>query len=207
MAFERLDALHADLVHMLARARQGSLLRSGIQVVLAGAPNVGKSSLLNRLTGDDRAIVTETAGTTRDVLRESINIEGIPLHIIDTAGLRDTDDIVERIGIARTWKEIERADVILRLVDARVGITSEDHAIDSRLPSDVPVIWVFNKVDLVPTAEPVPGDSRSIHLSALTGEGLDLLRSALLKLAGWEGRNEDSILARERHLEALKSAL
>ncbi|MDB5815590.1 MAG: tRNA modification GTPase [Rhodocyclales bacterium] len=207
-AFTRLDSLHVDLTHLLTRARQGSLLRAGLQVVLAGSPNVGKSSLLNRLTGDDRAIVTEIAGTTRDVLRESINVEGIPLHIIDTAGLRDTDDVVEQLGIARSWKEIERADVILRLADARVGVTAEDHAIDSRLPAGVPVIWVFNKMDL---AASTPGEEASeefvVYLSALTGEGVDSLRSVLLKIAGWDGHAEDTILARERHLEALKSAL
>jgi tRNA modification GTPase len=207
-AFARLDSLHEDLTHLLVRARQGSLLRAGLQVVLAGSPNVGKSSLLNRLTGDDRAIVTEVAGTTRDVLRESINVEGIPLHIIDTAGLRDTSDVVEQMGIARSWKEIERADVILRLADSRVGVTSEDHAIDSRLPAGVPVIWVFNKIDLVATT-PLEEVGREfvVHLSALTGEGVDALRGMLLKIAGWEGHSEDAILARERHLEALKSAL
>ncbi|MDB5799739.1 MAG: tRNA modification GTPase [Rhodocyclales bacterium] len=206
-AFARLDALQSDLVSLLARARQGSLLRTGLQVVLAGQPNVGKSSLLNRLTGDERAIVTEIAGTTRDVLRESIHIEGIPLHIIDTAGLRETHDAVERMGIERTWKEIERADVILRLVDARVGITADDHAIDARLPSGVPVIWIFNKSDLIGFTPPALPDESAIHLSALTGDGIDTLRAALLRIAGWEGRNEDAILARERHLHALRAAL
>lgn len=206
-AFGRLEALQSELVNLLARARQGSLLRSGLQVVLAGQPNVGKSSLLNRLTGDERAIVTELAGTTRDVLRESIQVEGIPLHIIDTAGLRDTEDVVERMGIARTWKEIERADVILRLVDARTGITAEDHAIDSRLPANVPVIWVFNKSDLVEPEAEVATQELVIYLSAKTGQGIDLLRAALLRIAGWEGRGEDAILARERHLIALAAAL
>lgn len=206
-AFARLDALYNDLANLLARARQGSILRSGLQVVLAGQPNVGKSSLLNRLTGDERAIVTETPGTTRDVLRESIQVEGIPLHIIDTAGLRDTVDTVEQMGIARTWKEIERADVILRLVDVRAGITEEDHVIDARLPAGVPVIWVFNKSDLVVLPSDNANEPSTIHVSALTGEGIDLLRAALLRIAGWEGRGEDVILARERHLHALNAAL
>ncbi|MEC5385051.1 tRNA uridine-5-carboxymethylaminomethyl(34) synthesis GTPase MnmE [Uliginosibacterium sp. H3] len=206
-AFVRLDALHAEVSAMLGRAQQGSLLRNGLQVVLAGQPNVGKSSLLNQLAGDDRAIVTDVAGTTRDVLRESIQVEGIPLHIIDTAGLRDTEDAVERIGIARTWKEIERADVVLRLVDARVGITAEDHEIDGRLPVGVPVIWVFNKSDLSATpAHEEPARESAIYLSAKTGVGIDLLRAALLRIAGWEGRAEDVILARERHLSALRTA-
>ncbi|HSD37376.1 MAG TPA: tRNA uridine-5-carboxymethylaminomethyl(34) synthesis GTPase MnmE [Rhodocyclaceae bacterium] len=206
-AFVRLDALHAEVSLMLGRAQQGSLLRNGLRVVLAGQPNVGKSSLLNRLTGDERAIVTEIPGTTRDVLRESIQVEGIPLHIIDTAGLRDTEDAVERLGIARTWKEIERADVVLRLVDARVGITPDDHEIDGRLPAAVPVIWVFNKSDLAatPAHEELARESQ-IYLSAKTGSGVDLLRSALLRIAGWEGRAEDVILARERHLAALRKA-
>ena len=207
-AFERLDVLKGNLDALLAQAKQGSLLRTGLHVVLAGQPNVGKSSLLNRLSGEDRAIVTEVAGTTRDVLRETIQIEGIPLHIIDTAGLRDTEDHVEKIGIARTWKEIERADLILRLVDARVGITPSDHEIDSRLPSGVPVIWVFNKIDL---AEAGAGRSESaggmeIRLSALNGVGIELLRSELLRVAGWEAHGEQVFLARERHLEALREA-
>ncbi|WP_341676970.1 tRNA uridine-5-carboxymethylaminomethyl(34) synthesis GTPase MnmE [Niveibacterium sp. SC-1] len=207
-AFERLDVLGNDLDALLAQAKQGSLLRSGLQVVLAGQPNVGKSSLLNQLSGQDRAIVTEVAGTTRDVLREMIQIEGIPLHIIDTAGLRETEDTVERIGIARSWQEIERADVVLRLVDARVGITAEDHAIDARLPEGVPVIWVFNKIDLA------SGQARTervesvvqVHLSAQTGEGVSLLREELLRIAGWEAHGEEVFLARERHLEALREA-
>ena len=125
-AFERIEVVAAELRAILDRARQGSLLRNGLHVVLVGQPNVGKSSLLNRLAGEERAIVTDIAGTTRDALRETIQIEGIPLHIIDTAGLRDTTDEVERIGIARTWQEIERADVVVRLVDVRAGLTDAD---------------------------------------------------------------------------------
>ncbi|MCL2657847.1 MAG: tRNA uridine-5-carboxymethylaminomethyl(34) synthesis GTPase MnmE [Betaproteobacteria bacterium] len=207
-AFEHLESLLKSLEKLLKQSKQGSLLRTGLHVVLAGQPNVGKSSLLNCLSGEDRAIVTEVAGTTRDVLRETIQIEGIPLHIIDTAGLRDTEDTIERIGIARTWKEIERADLILRLVDARVGVSAEDHAIDSRLPSDVPVLWVFNKIDLVGMqAGKVESDTGTwIRLSALSGNGVDLLRSELLRVAGWEAHGEEIFLARERHLEALREA-
>lgn len=208
-AFGRLDRLVAELESMLDRARQGSLLRNGVHVVLAGQPNVGKSSLMNQLAGSDRAIVTEVAGTTRDVLRETIQIEGIPLHIIDTAGLRSTEDTVEKIGIARSWKEIEQADVILRLVDARVGISEHDHEIDAALPSGVPVLWVFNKCDLVQHAAGLGEveSQASIHLSALTGEGLDVLRQELLRIAGWHAHGDDVILARERHLLALRRAL
>ncbi len=207
-AMPRLEALRAELDGILSKARQGSLLRSGLHVVLAGQPNVGKSSLLNQLSGDDRAIVTDVAGTTRDVLRETIQIEGIPLHIIDTAGLRDTDDAVEKIGIARTWKEIAKADVILRLVEAASGITEADHEIDSALPEGVPVIWVFNKIDMVgadPRVEPY-GEAKAVWLSAASGQGVDLLRDLLLEVAGWEVHGEDVYLARERHLQALNAA-
>ncbi|GAB2893276.1 tRNA uridine-5-carboxymethylaminomethyl(34) synthesis GTPase MnmE [Uliginosibacterium flavum] len=207
-AIPRLEALRTDLQQILRRAKQGSLLRRGLQVVLAGQPNVGKSSLLNQLSGEDRAIVTEVAGTTRDVLKEAIQIEGIPLHIIDTAGLRETDDLVERLGIARTWGEIEKADVVVRMVDAATGITAADHEIDARLPVGVPVIWVFNKIDLqgeLPRREELTGGF-GVWLSAQTGIGVDLLRTALLGIAGWESHDEDVFLARERHLVALREA-
>lgn len=208
-AIPRMQHLQLDLADILRRAQQGSLLRRGLQVVLAGQPNVGKSSLLNQLSGEDRAIVTDVAGTTRDVLREAIQIEGIPLHIIDTAGLRNTDDKVEKIGIARTWDEINQADVIVRMVDATTGITPEDHLIDARLPDGIPVVWVFNKVDLsaeVARQEILADDGVGVWLSAQTGSGIDFLRAALLKIAGWEAHDEDVFLARERHLEALREA-
>lgn len=207
-AVPRLHALDDELARILARAKQGSLLRRGLQVVLAGQPNVGKSSLLNQLSGEDRAIVTEIAGTTRDLLREAIQIEGIPLHIIDTAGLRDTDDVVEKIGIERSWQAIANADLVLRMVDARWGISAEDHAIDARLPAGVPVVWVFNKVDLCgqDVRAEVSGDNTRLWISARTGSGMDLLRHTLLRIAGWESHGEDVFLARERHLEALRAA-
>lgn len=207
-AIPRLHALGESLDSILARAKQGSLLRRGLQVVLAGQPNVGKSSLLNQLSGEDRAIVTDVAGTTRDVLREAIQIEGIPLHIIDTAGLRETDDVVEKLGIERSWREISGADVVLRMVDAAVGITAEDHEIDARLPEGVPVIWVFNKIDragVSSRSEEVEG-GQAVWVSAKQGDGMGLLRQALLSIAGWEAHGEDVYLARERHLEALREA-
>jgi len=145
----RMARLNAAVAGLRERAKQGSLLRTGLQVVIAGQPNVGKSSLLNRLAGDERAIVTEVAGTTRDALRETIQIEGIPLHIIDTAGLRETADVVERIGIERSWKEIARADLIVQVVDARTGTTEEDVAISARFPAELPRLVVENKCDLV----------------------------------------------------------
>ena len=207
-ALPRLDAIRAQVEELLDRARQGALLRSGLNVVLVGEPNVGKSSLLNQLAGEDRAIVTEIAGTTRDALRETIQIEGIPLHIIDTAGLRETVDTVERIGIERTWREIERADVILRLVDAVQGEPSDDD-IDRRLPPSVRRITVVNKIDLVGLAagrSEVAGRIR-LQVSARSGEGVELVRQELLRIAGWHAHGEDVILARERHLTALRKAL
>ena len=208
-AVQRLEGVAAELAAILDRAAQGSLMRNGLHVVLVGQPNVGKSSLLNRLAGIDRAIVTDIAGTTRDALRETIQIEGIPLHITDTAGLRDTTDEVEKIGIARTWQEIERADVIVRLVDVRAGLTDADAAIDARLPSGVERITVFNKLDLAGgEARRTEADGAiSLYLSAKAGLGVDLLRAELLRVAGWHRHGEDVILARERHLIALREAL
>jgi len=207
----RLERLTVELSALRGRARQGSLLRTGLTVVLAGLPNVGKSSLLNRLAGEERAIVTEVAGTTRDALRETIQVEGIPLHIIDTAGLRETDDPVERIGIERSWREIGRADVVLQIVDARGGVTPADRAVAVRLPHGVERIVVENKSDLAhhPAArffDREHGKQVHLRLSAKTGEGMALLHDELLRVAGWQGHGEDVILARERHLAALAEA-
>jgi tRNA modification GTPase len=205
---ERLVRLRSELANLRARAKQGSLLRSGLTVVLAGLPNVGKSSLLNRLAGEERAIVTEIAGTTRDALRETIQVDGIPLHIVDTAGLRDTDDAVERIGVERSWREIDRADVVLQMVDARSGVLAADRAIEARLPAGVERLVVENKVDLAHEAAGRFETAGRVHLrlSARTGEGIELLQNELLRVAGWQGHGEDSILARERHLSALTLA-
>ena len=210
-AFDRLQRLEAKLAQIFDRAGQGKLLQSGLHVVLAGQPNVGKSSLLNRLAGDDLAIVTPIAGTTRDALRSTIQIEGIPLHIIDTAGLRDTDDIVEKIGIERSWQEIERADVVLLLVDAREGITDADREILGKLPSRLQRITVYNKIDLAGCSaerhdeHDAHGDAIAISLSAKAGLGIELLRAELLRIAGWH-HAEDVFIARERHLRALALA-
>jgi tRNA modification GTPase len=184
------------------------VLRTGLHVVLAGLPNVGKSSLLNRLAGEERAIVTDIAGTTRDALRETIQVEGIPLHVIDTAGLRETGDAVERIGIDRTWREIERADVVLQIVDARSGVTPADRAIAARLPAGIERIVVENKCDLAGAAPERFATDGQVHLrlSAKTGAGIGLLHDELLRVAGWAGHGEDVLLARERHLEALRVA-
>ena len=203
-AFGRLDRLQTRLSTVLDRAQQGRLLQGGLHVVIAGQPNVGKSSLLNRLAGDELAIVTPIAGTTRDVVRGSLQIEGIPLHVIDTAGLRETDDEVERIGIARTWREIERADVIILLVDARNGVSDADREIIARLPPNPTHITVHNKADLagLPAERRENAEGTTISLSAKCGDGVDLLRQELLRVAGWHPA-EDVFIARERHLRAL----
>lgn len=208
-AATQLAHLTQEVGSLLTAARQGSLLRNGLHVVLAGQPNVGKSSLLNRLTGEERAIVTDVPGTTRDALRETIQIHGIPLHVVDTAGLRETDDAVERIGIDRSWREIERADAVLLMVDARSGLTPADRAIAARLPSGIEQLVVYNKCDLTTHAagrEQHP-DHVGVWLSARTGEGMAALEQELLRVAGWQAGCEDVILARERHLSALETAL
>jgi tRNA modification GTPase len=207
----KLARIRERLAHVLSEARQGALLREGLSVVLAGQPNVGKSSLLNALAGAELAIVTPIAGTTRDKVAQTIQIEGIPLHVIDTAGLRDTEDEVEKIGIARTWNEIERADVVLHLLDARIGMTVEDTTIAGRFPSGVPVVRVLNKTDLTalaPAVTPLDADLElsEVRLSAKRGDGVALLREELLRIAGWQAGTESVYLARERHLIALRAA-
>lgn len=204
-AYGQLDRLQTTLAGIQAKARQGALLRQGLNVVLIGQPNVGKSSLLNRLAGYEAAIVTEIAGTTRDTLREAIQIEGVPIHITDTAGLRDTEDPVESMGIARTWAAVEQADVALLLVDASHGVSEREAAILQRLP-DIPLLTVHNKIDLSGEGARRSEDGREIWLSAKHGQGMALLTQRLLELAGWQGAGEDIYMARSRHLEALREA-
>ncbi|UDG83382.1 tRNA modification GTPase MnmE [Candidatus Vallotia lariciata] len=191
-------------------AKQGALLREGVSIVLAGQPNVGKSSLLNALAGAEVAIVTPIAGTTRDKVTHTIQIEGIPLHIIDTAGLRDTQDEVERLGIAQAWSEIKRAEIVLHLLDARNKISKEDYEIAQHFPVGVPVVRIFNKIDLAGiqpnVRDSVDGATREISLSARTSIGVDLLRAELLRIVGWQTCQESLYLARERHLRALNAA-
>lgn len=203
---ERVARLLEALARLADQAGQGRLLRDGMQVVLAGRPNVGKSSLLNCLAGEERAIVSAVAGTTRDVLRESIHINGVPLHLVDTAGVRVTEDEVEALGVARSWKEIHRADAVLLLLDAAEGWTEADEAVFAGLPAGVPVVVVWNKLDL-PGARaagaPAAGIARELRISARTGQGLEAVKDALLSLAGWHTGNEGVFLARERHVQAL----
>ncbi|MEI2416574.1 tRNA uridine-5-carboxymethylaminomethyl(34) synthesis GTPase MnmE [Orrella sp. JC864] len=203
-ARETLDGLRQTLDVLLAHTRQGAVLREGLHVVLAGEPNVGKSSLLNALAGEEVAIVTDIAGTTRDKVVQQIHIEGVPLHIVDTAGLRETEDTVERLGIARSWSEIERADVIVHLQDATQPNSVLDAAIAARRNPSTPVLAVWNKSDLL--AEWPGMQTGRIAVSAKTGRGLDELRVELLRLAGWTPGGESPWLARQRHVLALQEA-
>ncbi|MCZ8220361.1 MAG: tRNA uridine-5-carboxymethylaminomethyl(34) synthesis GTPase MnmE [Acidovorax sp.] len=216
----QLSNLQQTLASVMQRARQGALLREGIKVVIAGQPNAGKSSLLNALAGAELAIVTPIAGTTRDKVQQTIQIEGVPLHIIDTAGLRDSEDEVERIGIARAWDEIAGADAVLFLhdlsrQDAIEYIAAEAdiaRALVQKLPQTIQVIDVWNKLDRAPAAViPTAGGAGSadtrpgVWLSARTGEGLDGLRRILLEVAGWQSAPEGLYIARARHIEALRA--
>jgi len=251
----RLAAICTALDALFAQARRGALLREGLNVVLLGEPNVGKSSLLNALAGAEIAIVTDVPGTTRDRIAQAIQIEGVPLNLIDTAGLRETGDVVERLGIERTWSEARGADVVVHLLDARMsgagavaaaGAQTIERELERRLERPVPIVRVYNKIDLagvgarrervdgegaspvVPAAgRPGPIDASaetgvmpatdetagsdlplagSVWLSARTGDGLGLLRTLLLELAGWQEGGESTFIARERHLEALRAA-
>jgi len=204
----RLDALRQKLAAVQDAAQQGSLLREGMTVVLAGQPNAGKSSLLNALAGRDSAIVTDIPGTTRDVLREQISIDGMPLHIIDTAGLRDSSDAIEQEGIRRAWAEIERADRVLLLVDDNLGVGRVEQDILARLPPRLPVSFVHNKIDLSGRAVAITQevDETHIYLSARLGDGLDVLRDHLKQSMGFQAAAEGVFSARRRHLDALNQA-
>jgi tRNA modification GTPase len=194
------------LATIFSKAKQGAILRDGILVVLIGQPNVGKSSLLNALAGEEVAIVTPIAGTTRDAIKSAIQINGVPLHIIDTAGLRETDDEVEKIGIARTYRATESAHIALFLVDSSHGIGDEELSILKSLPQEITKIWVHNKIDLTHENPEIINKSEEIHifLSAKTGLGLDLLKQQLLTKVGYQHNSEGVFMARARHLEALK---
>ena len=206
-AMGQLASLKSQLGAVQQRARQGALLREGIKVVIAGQPNAGKSSLLNALAGAELAIVSSVAGTTRDVVSQTIQIHGVPLHVVDTAGLRDSIDEVEQIGIARAWGQIEDADAVLFLHDlTRTPVpdyaeadTEISRVLATKLPASVPVIDVWSKLDAVPSMLASSG----ISISARTGFGIEMLRSRLLEVAGWQSVPEGVYLARARHVQAL----
>ena len=206
---QQIEDIMQNFAAIIQEAKQGVLLRDGMRVVLVGQPNTGKSSLLNALAGRDSAIVTEIAGTTRDVLKEEIQIDGLPLHIIDTAGLRESTDKVEQEGIRRAWLEIEQADRILVLVDDREGITRSDTDILQKLPVQLPITVIHNKIDLTAQSPELIVEKGQTHikLSAKKDYGLDILRSHLQQTMGYEKTNESTFLARRRHLDALDRAL
>ncbi len=199
----RLDNIKQQLQDIFNKAKQGSLLREGMQLVIVGQPNAGKSSLLNALSGNESAIVTEVAGTTRDVLRETINLDGMPLHIIDTAGLRDSNDPVEKIGIERAWKEVEKADLILLLIDDNDKNTEANQAILKQLPSHLPIFQVHNKIDL--SGKKSGKRKGKIYISAKQHIGIELLKEHLKHYMGYQSEKEDSFIARRRHLQALEA--
>lgn len=207
-AHGQLSKLQQSLQTVLQRARQGALLREGIKVVIAGQPNAGKSSLLNALAGAELAIVTPVAGTTRDKVQQTVQIEGVPVHVVDTAGLRDSEDEIEKIGIARAWDAIETADAVLFLHDLTrrdaIDYIADDaviaEALAQKLPPSVPIIDIWNKADAVAALSANGG----LTLSAKTGAGLDVLRHKLLEVAGWQSAPEGVYIARERHLQALR---
>ena len=209
----RIQNLVNQLSDIEAGAQQGSLLREGLRLVIAGKPNAGKSSLLNRLADRESAIVTPIPGTTRDVLREHIQIAGLPIHLLDTAGLRETHDLVEQEGVRRAWREMETADRILLLIDAVTGIGEEEIAILHQLNPTTPLTILRNKIDLNQQA---PGRDKDyfyqqrridvLNISAKTGDGIEVLRSYLLETAGYQQQTEGSFLARRRHLDALHRA-
>jgi tRNA modification GTPase len=230
----QLLTLQQTSAELLNKTQQGALLREGIKVVIAGQPNAGKSSLLNALAGAELAIVTPIAGTTRDKVQQTIQIDGVPLHIIDTAGLRDSLDEVERIGIARTWDEIQGADAVIHLHDLAATLhpdtAAQNMAADAllaqtiglKVSKNIPVVQVWNKVDAVATdvALQTQGGvlskaateqaaaqqtSDSIAISAKTGQGIAQLRKKLLDIAGWQSAPEGVFIARERHVQALKT--
>ena len=207
-AREKLHRLQDGVSALLRKAEQGRILRDGAKVVLIGQPNVGKSSLLNRLAEEEVAIVTEIPGTTRDPLRHELAIEGVPVHVVDTAGLHEATDTVEKIGISRAWLEIERADLALLIVDAGNGVAQPDADILAKLPEKLSTIKVMNKIDLLSIAprENLGQGGTEIWLSAKSGDGVDLLRAAILRCIGWQPTAEGPFIARERHLRALRDA-
>jgi len=212
---DRLDNIVSKLEKVIEQARQGSILKEGLTVVIAGEPNAGKSSLLNKLAGQSRAIVTEIAGTTRDTLKEHISIDGMPLHIIDTAGLRASEDLVEIEGMKRTWQEIRRADLVILVVDATASNDLESSdlwtSLHQEIGTDKTLFIVYNKTDLsgdTPRLDLASAhNATAIYMSALTGNGIEFLKDALKNFAGYNTTEEGGFIARRRHLDALKNSL
>jgi tRNA modification GTPase len=204
----KLAQIRADLDTLLAEARQGAVLREGLTVVLVGRPNVGKSSLLNRLAGDDVAIVTPIAGTTRDYVRATVSLEGVPIHLIDTAGLRASGDEIERIGIERTWRAVAEAGAALFITESDRTPDIEESGHLARIPADTAVARVVNKIDLSgsPPGREDAASGTLLRVSAKTGAGMEALRGWLLDVAGWKPHGEGLFMARERHLVALEAA-
>ncbi len=216
-AREQLSNLQQAVVKFRQKTAQGALLREGIKVVIAGQPNAGKSSLLNALAGAELAIVTPIAGTTRDKVQETIQVEGVPIHIVDTAGLRESDDVVERIGIERAWEEIAKADCVIHLHDLQAEQSEENGiatnsiaaravlmpAIQQKIPQSTPILDVWNKADVAQAVLANEG----LVISAKTGQGIEALRQKLLEIAGWQSSSgEGSYIARERHVQAVNAA-
>ena len=207
-----LNAIIEQLDNVTAQAKQGAIMREGMRVVIAGRPNAGKSSLLNALAGREAAIVTDIAGTTRDVLREHIDIDGMPLHIIDTAGLRESPDVVEQIGIERAWQEINQADRVLFMVDSTETNETDPAKIwpefAEKLPQGMGISVIRNKADLSGETIKVDdsADTPVLSVSANSGEGVELVKSHLKQIMGFQGATEGSFMARRRHLDALESA-
>ena len=205
---DKLNKLSKIMINIMHSASQGQLLRDGISLVLVGQPNVGKSSLLNQLSGEDKAIVTEIPGTTRDLISSNISLNGIPVNIIDTAGLRKTDDPIEKFGIEKTWSSLEKGHIALFLVEAATGITEYERFILKKLPKDIKRIWIFNKIDLTKEKAQITSNNNEqiVYLSAKTGDGLDLLKQVILNSIGFDNNegNQNKFMARKRHLEALE---
>lgn len=200
---ERVAEAVTQLDALLAEARQGRLLRDGIVLAITGRPNSGKSSLLNALSGQESAIVTDIPGTTRDVLREQIDLDGIPVHVADTAGIRETSDVIEAEGVRRARQTLESADIVLVVMDSTINNTW-DESLVSEIPEGVKSIAVFNKVDLIPAKPAAEVDENTVWLSAKTGQGMDELRNRIREAVGAADQLEGSFSARQRHIDALK---
>ena len=203
---EAINKTQNHIADTLKTVQTGRLLKEGMSIVILGSPNAGKSSLLNCLVGRESAIVTDIAGTTRDVLREHIHIDGMPLHIIDTAGLRESSDIIEKEGVRRAWLEVEKADHVLLIVDDAKGLTVADEKIIATVPKNKPLDIIFNKIDTTDRQAEISDEGKrtNIYLSAKTGAGMDMLINYLKKSVGYEQTNENAIIARQRHISALE---